>query len=117
VGRYYIHQTGEIVMSNRENDLEKLEAQLGGWKLDLQELEAEVQKVEGDIGFRCREKIKALHQKTEEIRQTLSQIGKTDYDDQDEFRQGLNTAWTSLKENLSKAKTEFRRSYRGKQNK
>jgi hypothetical protein len=97
---------------NPDDDLKKLEAQLKEWKAGLHELEAEVQKVDGDTRFRCSEKIYALHQKTEEMQQTLARVWKTGQNDQPDFKEDLNLAWTSLKENVAKAKSEFKRGYR-----
>jgi hypothetical protein len=105
-------QRGGIAMTSGDNEFEKLEAQVREWKRGLQELEAEIQKVDGGSRFRCSEKIKVLHQKREEVQQTLARIRKIGRNDPGDFKEDLNLAWTSLKENVAKAKSEFKRGYK-----
>jgi hypothetical protein len=103
---------GDRDMSTGTSPFGLMEAQLRDWQEDLQNLNKEIQKVDGDDRIRYREKIKVLHKKTEEMQQTLRSIRKRDGKNQAELEEDLGNAWTSLKENFTKAKVAFKRGYR-----
>jgi uncharacterized protein (DUF3084 family) len=53
-----------------------------------------------------------LRQKIAKAQQTLARIQKRGDDAWEDLKQGAENAWNTLKDSLSKAKSEFKRGYR-----
>jgi hypothetical protein len=98
-------------MSNRDDYIEKLKAQLDRLGADLDELETKFRKAETDVKMEKFEQINELRQRTAAARRTLVKIQEAGDDAWEDLKQSAESAWSALRDSFSKAKSEFKRGY------
>ncbi len=98
--------------NQRDAYVEKLKAQLDEWNAELDKLEAHARMAKAEERMRYESRIEALRQKEQEARKTLQQILEAKEDAWMDLKNGLESAWDSLKSTLLEAKSEFQRGYR-----
>jgi hypothetical protein len=89
--------------------LGKLKTQLDDWNTELKLLEAEIQQAETDERIRYEKRIKNLREKERAVKETLGQIFNARDEGWDDLKEGVGSAWSSLKSSFKEAKSEFER--------
>ena len=89
--------------------LEKLKTELDEWDTELNLLEAEIQKAKNEERIRYGERIKNLREKEEAVKETLGYLFKARDEGWDDLKEGVGSAWTTLKSSFKEAKSEFER--------
>jgi DNA anti-recombination protein RmuC len=96
----------------RDAQMEKLKAQLDDWNAELNRLEGEIQKARADVRNRYEIRIKRLREKEAAVKKTLGEIFDVRDEAWDDLKEGVGSAWVSLKSSLKEAKTKFEKSFK-----
>jgi len=95
-------------MSDKEIYLQKMRAQLDEWKADVDKLKAKASKASADARLEKNKQIEVLESKIEEGKTKLSERSRAGEDAWESVREGVDSAWDSLKSAVSDAAAKFK---------
>ena len=95
-------------MRERDEYLEKMKAQLDHWNSEIDKLEDRSQEVQADAQSEYRERIDALKQRRQEVREKLDTLQNAGEGAWQDVRAGIDMAWTAMDEALRSAVSRFR---------
>jgi hypothetical protein len=95
-------------MMDKELYQRKLQAQLDEWKADVDKLRARASRASADTQLKMNEHIKALDSKIAEGKVKLSELSRAGEDAWESIREGVDSAWNSLKSAVSDAAAKFK---------
>ncbi len=90
-------------MSDKELYRQKKQAQLDGWKADLEKLKAKASGASADVQLEINQKIHSLEQKIDKSREKLTELAKSSEDSWESIKAGVESAWDSLKSAVNEA--------------
>lgn len=95
-------------MSEKELYQQKKQAQLDEWKAEVDKLKAKASGASADAQLEMNKHIKVLESKIEEGKAKLSELAKTGEDAWESIKDGMESAWGSLKSAVSDAASKFK---------
>jgi len=99
-------------MSTKGPYIQKLKAEFDELNAEIDLFEAKARQAQTGAKIKYEEHIAELRQKREELRQRFERLGHAGGDIQEEFKQGAEKMWDSLKELFARTKREFEHGYR-----
>ena len=95
-------------MDDKELYQQKLQAQLDEWKADVDKLRAKASKASADAQLTMNKQVDALDRKIEEGKVKLSELARSSEDAWESVKQGVESAWGSLKSAFRDASSKFK---------
>ena len=77
------------------------------WSIERDKLEAKSQHATADVRKRYEEKVAAMRQKRDELKEKIKDIEKDTTGAWAEIKEGADTAWSALQEAFKKARSHF----------
>jgi len=95
----------------KDKDLyqQKKQAQLDGWKAEIDKLKARASGASADIQLELNRHIKELEARIKENKAKLSELARTGEDAWDSVKENVESSWDSMKSRLSEAAAKFRK--------
>jgi len=88
--------------------MEKLEAKLKEWGVDLEKFNARAGKASGEVRAEYEKQIKFLHEKLEHARKKLEEFENSGSSASDELKKGIEKAWAELKKAFDNVADKFK---------
>ena len=88
--------------------MEKLDAKLKEWGVDLEKFKARAGKASGEVRAEYEKQIKVLHVKLEHARKNLEELEKSGSSASDELKKGVEKAWAELKKAFDNVADKFK---------
>ena len=88
--------------------MEKLEAKLKEWGVDLEKFKARAGKTSGEVKTEYEKQIKLLHEKLDHARKKLDEFEKSGSSASDELKKGIEKAWAELKKAFDNVADKFK---------
>ena len=88
--------------------MEKLEAKLKEWGVDLETFKARAGKAGGEVRAEYEKQIKLLNEKLEHARKKLDELEKSGSSASDELKKGIEKAWAELKKAFDNVADKFK---------
>ena len=95
-------------MSNRDDYVEKMKANLDTWNASIDTLEAKAKVAGADAQTMYNEQIETLKKQSEEAGARLKEMRAAGDDAWEDLRSGMETAWGALDQAMKSAATRFR---------
>lgn len=95
-------------MSDRKLFQQKKEAQLNEWQADIDKLKAKTSMASADAQIEMNKQIDLLETKIDEGKMKLSDLADAADDMYESAKEGVESAWDSLKTTLSDAASKFK---------
>lgn len=95
-------------MSDRELYRQKYQAQLDGWKADLDKLKARAAGAKADAQIEMNKHIRELDHKVHEAGAKLAELAAASEEGWDTVRKNVETTWDALKAGVSAAAAKFK---------
>ncbi|MCF7922108.1 MAG: coiled coil domain-containing protein [Candidatus Marinimicrobia bacterium] len=95
-------------MNKKELYQQKHQAQLDGWKADVDKLKAKASRSSVDAQLELNKQIKTLKDKMQEGKTKLAKIADASEDAWESVKADVDTAWASIKSALSDASAKFK---------
>ena len=90
------------------NKVERLEAQLKEWGIDLETFKAKANKTKSNAKIKLDNEVAALHTKMNEAQRKLEELKKAGDAASGELKKGVENAWTELKKAFDSATAKFK---------
>jgi chromosome segregation ATPase len=103
------HKETEKTMNEKELYRRKRQAQLDEWKADVDKLKARASGASADAQLELNAQIKALKAKIDEGKAKLSALAAAGEDSWETLKDGVESAWGSLKSAMSEATARFKK--------
>ncbi|KUJ81561.1 coiled coil domain-containing protein [Microbulbifer flavimaris] len=94
--------------SDRSAYEQKARAKLKEWNAEIDKLSARAEQASADTKMKYRDEIDKLQSKRESMKRKLEQLHGKSGDAWDEFRDGLEDAWTDMKRSIERARDRLR---------
>ncbi|AFG36212.1 hypothetical protein [Spirochaeta africana] len=94
-------------MATREEFIQKLKTKLDDWNANIDELEAQLHKVEEGSREKLQTQIQELKKKRDEARSDLHRVQSASAEAFEDMRDGLELAWDSVSEAFRSALHRF----------
>lgn len=95
-------------MSNREDFVAKLKAQLDEWNIDLDKLQAKAEHLSAEVKSTYHEKIASLTSRRDEAKQKLAELEELGEEAWDKVEHTAEQTWTGIKDAFAKARAQFK---------
>lgn len=95
-------------MNDKQLYHQKKQAQLNEWKADIDKLKAKALIASADIQIEMNKQIDVLEKKIDEGKTKLSDLADAADDMYESAKEGVESAWDSLKTTLSNAAAKFK---------
>jgi chromosome segregation ATPase len=95
-------------MKDKELYQQKKQAQLDEWKAEIDKLKAKASGASADAQLGMNKQIKALETKIEENKAKLSELAKAGEDAWESIKEGMDSAWDSMKSAVSDTAKKFK---------
>ena len=95
-------------MQDREHYQQKMREQLDTWGIDLAKMKARAKSTSDEVRNEMREHIDSLEVKLSEARTRLHELGETTDEAWGSVKDGVESAWASLKRGFHDASEKFR---------
>ncbi|MGA3084487.1 MAG: coiled coil domain-containing protein [Thermodesulfobacteriota bacterium] len=94
----------------KENQVkvEKMEAQLKNWGIDLEQFKAKAGKTKAETKVKLDQEVAALRIKWNELRKKLEELKKAGGAASGELKRGVENAWSELKKAFDNATAKFK---------
>lgn len=96
-------------MSDKELYRQKRQAQLDQWRAEVDKLKAKASGVSADVQLEMNQHIKGLESKIEEGKLKLSQLVAASDEAWESMKDGVESAWETLKSAAGDAATKFKK--------
>lgn len=90
-------------MSDKQDYIEKLEAQANVWRTQIAQLEARVDKAEVDAKHEYTKQLQQLQERVDQFDQKIDEMKKSSDDAYGELKQGAEQAWNDIGNAFSNA--------------
>jgi DNA repair exonuclease SbcCD ATPase subunit len=97
----------EEKMAERSDYLKKLEAQLEEWDAEIDKLQAKTKGAQADAQRQYAELLSQFRTRRKEAVAMMDKFQKAGEDAQKDMQVGLEAAWSSLRDAMSKAQSRF----------
>jgi uncharacterized protein YoxC len=94
-------------MSEKKDFIEKQKAQIKEWSKQIDELKRKAQKVQVDASVKVENYIDDLHERLEEVRLKVEDIGRAADNNWEHLKSGVDGFWDDIKQALDRAKSRF----------
>jgi DNA repair ATPase RecN len=88
--------------------MEKLEAKLKEWGVDLEKFKARAGRASGEVKVEYEKQIKFLHEKLEHAKKKLEELEKSGSSASEELKKGIEKAWAELKKAFDNVTDKFK---------
>ena len=88
--------------------VERLEAQLKEWGIDLEKFRARAGKTRSNAKVKLEKEVSALHAKMNEAQKKLEELKKAGDAASGELKRGVESAWSELKKAFDSATAKFK---------
>jgi uncharacterized coiled-coil DUF342 family protein len=95
-------------MKSREEQIDKLAAQLKEWSANIDELESKARAAKADVKTNYENQIRQLKDKRDGSKQKLQELKGASAEAWDILKAGAETSWTDLKNAVTAAKEKFK---------
>jgi predicted nucleic acid-binding Zn-ribbon protein len=96
-------------MNEKELYQEKKQAQLDGWKAEIEKLKAKASETSADAQMELNEQIEGLESKIDEGKSKLSEISDASENAWESFKDGAEATWDSITSAFSDAAAKFKK--------
>ncbi len=99
----------EKIVSEKDKYVEKRKAQIDRWNVELDDLENKITAASADAKAKIEHKahIAALRLRRDEARDKLAEIEAAGDDRWENFKDGMESVWMSIKDDFEKVKAKF----------
>lgn len=94
-------------MSNRDQYVAKMKAQLDQWNADIDKLEAKAKETEADVRIEHQEEIEAIKAQRDQLVDKLEEVENASEAAWEDIKTGAESAWNSLDNALQSAAEKF----------
>jgi uncharacterized coiled-coil DUF342 family protein len=98
---------GEDAESARDDYVERLKTQLGGWSADIEMLKARAGKISDDAKAEYEEQLAGLREQRDALAARVAELQAASDDAWEGLKQGAQTAWDRAKDSFQKAMSRF----------
>jgi uncharacterized protein YfiM (DUF2279 family) len=95
-------------MKSREEQIDKLAAQLKEWSANIDELESKARAAKADVKIGYENQIRQLKDKRDGAKQKLQELKGASAEAWDILKAGAETSWADLKKAVTAAKEKFK---------
>ena len=95
-------------MNEKELYQQKKQAQLGEWKAEVDKLKAKAAGASADVQMDLNKQIEALEGKIEQGKAKLAEIAEASDDTWESIKDGVESAWDSMKSAFKEAAAKFK---------
>jgi uncharacterized coiled-coil DUF342 family protein len=95
-------------MTSREEQIDKLAAQLKEWSANIDELESKARAAKADVKTSYENQIRQLKEKRDGAKQKLQELKGASTEAWDILKAGAETSWADLKKAVTAAKEKFK---------
>ena len=95
-------------MGNKELYQQKMQAKLDGWKAEVDKLKAKASGTSADAQIKMNKHIREIESKIEEGKSKLSELATAGEGAWETVKDGLESAWDSLRSAISDATSKFK---------
>jgi uncharacterized coiled-coil DUF342 family protein len=103
----YQNCNGRILMTKRDEYVEKMKTQLDEWNTKLASLETRASQVKDEAKVKYEEEMALIVSKRDEAKGKLSELQGAGEEAWEELKAGMDQAWSSLRDAFEKAKGKF----------
>lgn len=100
---------GEAAGSARDDYVERLKTQLGGWSADIEKLKARAGQISADAKAEFEEQLAGLREQRDAMAAKVTELQEASDEAWDDLKQGVQAAWDRAKESFQKAMSRFGR--------
>jgi len=97
----------------RDAYAQKLKAKMDEWNAEIDKLAAKADQAEADVKIEYQKQIEDLRAKRKDVEDKIAELQQAAESAWEDLKQGLENSWEILKASFTKAKTEFKRGYKG----
>ncbi|MEC7118326.1 MAG: coiled coil domain-containing protein [Pseudomonadota bacterium] len=95
-------------MSDKKLYQEKLQAQLDGWKADIDKLKSKAAEASADAKIELQKQIDGLEGRLEEGKVKLAELSDASHEAWESLKEGAESVWASIKTSFHDAKDKFK---------
>ncbi|WP_031432191.1 sll1863 family stress response protein [Methylomarinum vadi] len=94
-------------MSNRDQYVAKIKAQLDQWNADIDRLEAKAKEAEADVRIEHQKEIEVIKAQRDQLVSKLGEVENASEEAWEDIKTGAESAWNSLDNALKSAADKF----------